>query len=151
MAGSKQVGSIHIVTSMNTAKVVTGAEEVRKHTREMAREMKANIREANGSLALLGEEFGVHLPRHVRSFVASLPGAGFLAQLMPTAAIAGLGLAFVEAGKKAYEFIEKVNEIPHALAEGFEEIGQKAKLAGDELAVTNDKLEEQIAKLTKRH
>jgi hypothetical protein len=32
--------------------------------------------EARGEVALLGEMFGVHLPRHVRGFVAELPGVG---------------------------------------------------------------------------
>ena len=32
--------------------------------------------EARGEAALLGEAFGIHLPRHVRSFVAELPGIG---------------------------------------------------------------------------
>jgi hypothetical protein len=32
--------------------------------------------EAKGEIGLLGEEIGVRLPRHVRSFVAELPGVG---------------------------------------------------------------------------
>src|ERR1700733_6790442 len=35
-----------------------------------------SMREAQGEVALVGEEFGVRLPRHVRSFVAELPGVG---------------------------------------------------------------------------
>src|SRR3984885_15652278 len=34
----------------------------------------SSVREARGEVALLGEEFGIRLPRHVRSFVAELPG-----------------------------------------------------------------------------
>jgi len=109
------------------------------------------VRAAHGALALLGEEFGVHQPRHVRSFVASLPGASVISELLPAAAVAGLGLAFVEAGKKAYEFVEKVREMPKAIAEGFESMHDKAQLANDELGLTNDRLEEQIAKLTGKH
>jgi hypothetical protein len=37
---------------------------------------KVSIGEARGEAALLGEAFGVHLPRHVRTFVAELPGVG---------------------------------------------------------------------------
>src|SRR5579872_808502 len=35
-----------------------------------------NIREARGEAMLLGEAFGVHLPRHVTGFIATLPGVG---------------------------------------------------------------------------
>jgi hypothetical protein len=35
-----------------------------------------NIREARGEAMLLGEAFGVHLPRHVTSFIATVPGVG---------------------------------------------------------------------------
>lgn len=38
--------------------------------------VKASMYEARGEIALLGEEMGVRLPRHVRSFVAELPGVG---------------------------------------------------------------------------
>src|SRR3984957_9073206 len=36
--------------------------------------MSANFREARGEVMLLGEATGIHLPRHVASFVASMPG-----------------------------------------------------------------------------
>src|ERR1700758_5328869 len=32
--------------------------------------------EAKGEATLLGEAFGIHLPRHVRTFIAELPGVG---------------------------------------------------------------------------
>jgi hypothetical protein len=35
-----------------------------------------SMREARGEMALLGEEVGVRIPRHLRSFVAELPGVG---------------------------------------------------------------------------
>jgi hypothetical protein len=37
---------------------------------------KFSMYEARGEAGLLGEAFGIHLPRHVRSFVAELPGVG---------------------------------------------------------------------------
>jgi hypothetical protein len=36
----------------------------------------ASMREARGEVTLLGEAIGVHLPRHVRTFIAYLPGVG---------------------------------------------------------------------------
>ena len=36
-----------------------------------------SAQEAKASLALMGEEIGVHIPRHIRGFIAMLPGVGF--------------------------------------------------------------------------
>src|SRR5438270_12819626 len=47
-----------------------GADEVERGSRRMGESM----REARGETALLGEAFGIHLPRHVRNFLAELPG-----------------------------------------------------------------------------
>src|SRR5580698_1948671 len=43
---------------------------------EAGERTKSSMREARGEIALLGEEFGIRLPRHVRNFVAELPGVG---------------------------------------------------------------------------
>lgn len=43
---------------------------------EAGRRSGSSLREARGEAMLLGEAFGVHLPRHVSSFIASLPGVG---------------------------------------------------------------------------
>src|SRR5438552_3007937 len=37
---------------------------------------RESMYQARGEAALLGEAFGIHLPRHVRSFIAELPGVG---------------------------------------------------------------------------
>ena len=36
--------------------------------REMAKQTKEDIHEARGTIMVLGEEIGVHLPRHVQAF-----------------------------------------------------------------------------------
>src|SRR6202451_1446073 len=43
---------------------------------EAGQRTQSSMREARGEVALLGEEFGIRLPRHVRSFIAELPGVG---------------------------------------------------------------------------
>jgi hypothetical protein len=39
-------------------------------------EMAFSMHEAKGELALVGEETGITIPRHIRGFVAELPGVG---------------------------------------------------------------------------
>jgi Sec-independent protein translocase protein TatA len=64
--------------------------------------------EAKGTLALLGEETGVRLPRHVRSFVAELPGVGeALNAAFSTFAVIALISVIIEGTKKLTEFISE--------------------------------------------
>jgi hypothetical protein len=66
--------------------------------------MQFSMREAKGEVALLGEEFGVHLPRHVRGFVAELPGVG---QAL-SAAFSATAILFVV--QAIVQLTEKVSE-----------------------------------------
>jgi hypothetical protein len=50
------------------------AEEAGEEMVDAAEKSSKATGEARGEAALLGEAFGVRLPRHVRSFVAELPG-----------------------------------------------------------------------------
>lgn len=63
-------------------------------------------REARGEAGLLGEAFGVHLPRHVRSFIAELPGVSeALSAAFAATAILFIIQAVVELTNKITEFV----------------------------------------------
>ncbi len=65
-----------------------------------------NIREARGEAMLLGEAFGVHLPRHVTSFVATLPGVGeALESAFAATAVIFIAEAIVKLTEKVTDFI----------------------------------------------
>jgi hypothetical protein len=65
----------------------------------------ASMREAKGEVALLGEAFGIHLPRHVRSFVAELPGVGeAMSAAFSATAILFLVKALADATEKVSDF-----------------------------------------------
>jgi hypothetical protein len=148
---SRQVGSAHVEFSARTAKVVTGMEEAKRATRQAAREMKADINEAKASIALLGEEVGVKLPRHLRSFVAELPGvASAMAAAFNGAAIIGLGMIAVEQAKKIYEFIHSLEEMGEKTNEAFEKLHKTTAMTTDELIKTNAELANTIAKFEGR-
>jgi hypothetical protein len=67
---------------------------------------RASIGEARGEAALLGEAFGVHLPRHVRSFVAELPGVGeALSAAFAATAVLFIIEAIVKLTEKTTDFI----------------------------------------------
>ena len=68
--------------------------------------MTFSMREAKGEARLLGEAIGVHLPRHVSSFLAELPGVGpALSAAFSATAVLFLAQALVEVTKKASAFV----------------------------------------------
>jgi hypothetical protein len=63
------------------------------------------MREARAEVGLLGEEFGIRLPRHVRSFVAELPGVGeALSAAFSATAVLFLAEALIKASEKLSDF-----------------------------------------------
>lgn len=72
--------------------------------------------EARGEAALLGELFGIHLPRHVRSFIAELPGVGAaLSAAFAATAVIFLIEAVVQIVEKIKAFTEETNKIKEAM------------------------------------
>lgn len=63
---------------------------------------RTSTMEARGEAALLGEEFGIHLPRHVRNFVAEMPGVN---QALSAAFSATAVLFLIEALQQGAEKI----------------------------------------------
>ncbi len=151
MGGSKRVGSAHIEFSARTAKVISGMEEAKVATRKAALQMKSDIHEAQGSIAVLGEEIGVHLPRHVQRFVAAIPGiAPALSAAFSAVAIISIGKAIFEVGDKIYDTFQKAKEAQAKAAEASSAFQQQQHLSNMELAVANDRIASAIAKLERK-
>lgn len=82
------------------------AESAADDIEDAGKRTKTSMREASGEVALLGEEFGVRLPRHVRSFVAELPGVGTaLEAAFSATAILFIAQALVQASDKLSKFL----------------------------------------------
>jgi hypothetical protein len=107
--------------------------------------------ESRASLALLGEEIGIRIPRHVRGFISTMPGVEeALSMGFKTIAVAAVVMVLYEAIKKAVEFRGRLEELRIASERESAELqrftdGQK--LANDEMRVANDRLEVAITKL----
>ena len=99
-----------------------------------------SLREAKGEAALLGEQFGIHLPRHVRTFLAEIPGIGTaLSAAFTATAVLFLVEALVQGAEKLSNWI--ANTFIFTEAE---------KKANEELIAQNkeiEKLTEQTKKL----
>jgi hypothetical protein len=108
-----------------------------------------SIREAKGEAALLGEAFGIHLPRHVRSFVAELPGVGeALSAAFAATAVLFLVEALVKGTEKVVEFINEAYLFTEAMRENDAQIKETNKtLSEQSKELSKLKLEYQLAGL----
>jgi hypothetical protein len=100
--------------------------------------MKVSMHEARGEVALLGEEFGIRLPRHVRSFVAELPGVGEALQAAFSAtAILFVAQAVAQAAEKLSNFIANTQIFTDAMRESNTEVEHENKVMGDLATIYN--------------
>lgn len=107
--------------------------------------------EARGSIMVLGEEVGVHLPRHVQAFVASLPGVSkAMSAAFDTIAVVAIADAVVKAGEKLKDFIEKNEQLAQKNRELWSSLHGSMEAQNDDLDLTKIKLQNAIAKLEKK-
>jgi hypothetical protein len=86
--------------------------------------------------------------RAAEKFLSTIPGIGSALQAaFPVVGALALAGVFAKMGKEVVDFIDKTQKVPKAIQQGFAalELGQRSATAS--LDVTNDKLENQIAKL----
>jgi hypothetical protein len=102
---------------------------------------KFSMLEARGSLVLLGDEFGVHIPREINRMIATIPGVGIaLQELIP---IMGAVWAVTEIEK----YISKMREAEAAVSEGLSKSLEATRTRSDELTVSIDESQLKIDKL----
>jgi hypothetical protein len=96
----------------DAAKSARGAfTEIKSGSGEMGREVSGNMMEARHGVILLGEEFGIHLPRGVTTFLASIgPVGAAMEAAFPFLAIAVGATILIEHLVKLHEEGEKVTE-----------------------------------------
>src|SRR5947209_10785062 len=125
------IGEVNINLRMSLAQfkkdTQDGTAEASRATRQMAGEMGKHSQEAKASLALLGEEIGVHIPRHLRSVITNLPALGS-ALTAAFSAIAVVALA---------EVVIKVTEKVRDLAQEMGGFGKEAQAAYQKLLEGN--------------
>src|SRR5271166_4872671 len=137
------LGTATVNLKAETASFKAAMREAAATTRQTAQEMRSSMMEARGAITLLGEEVGVHLPRHLRNFVATLPGvAPLMSAAFSSIAVAGLGLVVLETAKKIYEFAKSLTELSKAEKEHHD---QAVKNAKEELALQTKLVEAQYA------
>jgi len=148
-------GAVKIVITGDGSSFSTAVAEVNRQldklgvgAKSAGTTLKREMNEGRGAIMVLGEEIGVHLPRHVQKFVAELPGvARTMAAAFDAIAVFAIGAALVEAAKKVSEFVIKNREAARLNAEAWAESRDRLSESNDELELGNLKIENQIAKL----
>jgi hypothetical protein len=108
---SNVISSLEIDLKAKTASFSRDMKGASQDVKQFGKDTSFSMQEARGSLALLGEEVGIRIPRHLQTFIAMLPGVGeaLNAAFNSVAILALIGLV-VEIGRKIYEFYEKAKE-----------------------------------------
>lgn len=131
-----------------TPKVVAFGDEAEKAGKRSSRAM----REAKGEAGLLGEAFGIHLPRHVRTFVAEMPGVGAaLSAAFSATAVLFLLEALVKGTEKLSEWVGTTFIFTEAMKESNKTIVEENAIMldlGKQYAAAKEKLE-QLTGVTK--
>lgn len=152
MAGGTTIGEVSINLRMNLAQfrkdTADGSAEAGRAAKRLGDDMKAGTSEARGSLMLLGEEIGVHIPRHLQSFISQLPGvnAALTAAFNSVAVLALLEIIV--------KVIEKIKEVSEASAQAaaaqkaFNEQMEEYTTKSDAAAESISKIGDQLTKLT---
>src|SRR5579864_7283725 len=108
--------------------------DIKKSAKDAGDGVGGSMRDARASLALLGDEVGITIPRHLRSFIVSLPGVGeaLNAAFSSVAVIALIGL-LVEGAKKLYEFSQAAQKAYEKIREESQKTIEQAERETREL------------------
>jgi len=126
----------------DAAKSARGAfSQIKSGAGDMGREVSGSMGEARHGVILLGEEFGIHLPRGVTSFLASIgPVGAAMEAAFPFLAIAVGATILIEKLVKMHEAGEKITEdqgrFGTAVNNAFNQLDEKliqAEIRSDEL------------------
>jgi len=148
LANQAKVAAIYAELQLSTAKFKAALGEATNESRRFSQEMRKSTEEAKGSIALLGEQIGVVLPRHLRTFVAGLPGvSAAMSAAFNAVAVFALIDIVVKAGEKLQEFIKKNEEAATKNKTAWTSLHTSITTQNDDLELTKVKLENAIAKL----
>lgn len=135
-------GTAKFMVDMNAAKAKI--HEFREHAVSEARATGAGMKVIEGQL--------LNNKRAAESFLEHILGSGPLLQAaFPIVGAVAFGAVLGELGKKAYEFYREMEDAPQRMARAFRELDAPLRLTNDQLALANDNLENDIAKLEGRH
>lgn len=150
MASSAKAGRITVELDAGTGKFVTDIEYATAKMREFGSHGVTGVQATSAALRTLEGNMTNNL-RAAERFVATTLGLGnALKAAFPIVggiALLGVMSELIHKASDAYQAFVKLREAPKRIGEEFQAMTQPLRVANDELAVANDKLQNQIAKL----
>jgi hypothetical protein len=130
-------------TGESFAKAGTAATSFGEEAESAGEATGGSMREARGAIALMGEEIGIHVPRHLQTFIAGLPGV----QAAMSAAFAPVAIfALIEIGSKLIEKIKEIAGHAQEVSEAWQKVQDDAESAfqhtGDEILRVEAQIDE---------
>jgi hypothetical protein len=121
------IGTLTVDLVANTAsfsgdlgKASNSLDDFGKTAKKAGADVDFSMHEARGSLMLMSEEVGVHIPRHLQALIAEIPGVGAaFAEMLP---IVGVVAAIAIIAK----LIAKTDEAKEKMAQGWDNFGVTA-------------------------
>lgn len=154
MAGDA-LGVMNIVLSANAATFSEGIAQAQRKLDELSRSSTraghatvSSTQAASAALRVMNGDMTNNI-RAVERFVGMIPGVGNALKLaFPlVGGIAFAGL-LADLSGKVQKFIKDTEELPARIRTGFDEMHSSAQLANDELRLTDDRLQNEINKLS---
>lgn len=153
MAGSARAGRIKIDIVAGVADFNSDVDKATRKLGELGTHGVSGVQAVSGALRVLEGNLTNNL-RAAENFIAKTLGLGeVLKAAFPVVGAIALGGVLSELVKRAgeaYEGFVKLQEAPKRISQSFQDITAPLRVANDQLAVTNDRLENQIAKLEGR-
>jgi hypothetical protein len=145
------VRKISVDFDAGTTKFYAQVDGAARKLREFGRSGASSAQGTAAAMHILEGNFA-GTQRTVDKFIETVLGLGPALQkaFIITGAVAFAGV-LVDIGKKVYDFWKTMNEAPAKSTIAFRELSQGVRATNDELAVTNARLENEIAKLEGRH
>jgi hypothetical protein len=146
------VGTLTVNLEASTAsfsgdlgKAAKSAEDFGKTASAAGERVEFSMMEARGGLAMMGEEVGVRIPRHLQTLIATIPGVGtaFATMLPLIGVIAAIGI--IE------KLIEKHKEAAKELAESIGAVDVAVEKSGANTRIELLKLSKEFDDLTGNH
>jgi hypothetical protein len=141
---SADVGTIRISLIANTASFEPALSKANQTAKNSARGIQESfngidLHESRGSLMLIDEMLGIHLPRHATAFAATLPGIQTaLAAAFPLAAVAAIAMGLFHATEAAQKHREEVEKQKKDLDDATEALTKHtASLEADRLKLAD--------------
>ncbi len=144
---AKSAGVITITFTAGTAGFVADVARAKSQVREFGQTTKFNMAESSAAVRALEGNFG-NTTRAVSRFLSVTLGMGPVLQAaFPVIGAVLLGKAIYDTGQRLSKFIKDIEQAPERIKGLFREIDGPLKATNDELAVSNARLENEIAKL----